>query len=151
MTLGLLQTKHLTNADHWKESHRVEETFLTGSVSQPATSQVLKVCSLAVEVNCIPLNQEHYISYAWHTKSIWGRSTHRSREQRNVTSGWNLRCVPKDIKSAEVRARCKPRPRGIATWTDRPEFDVIFVLVCGALIRSQTINKTAQCGHFYSY
>ena len=126
--------------------------FSTGSVfSSRPSSRVLKVCPDSVQVNRIPLSNEHYIYYAWHTKSVWGRGTHRSTEQRNVTSGWNLRCVPKDIKSAEVRERCKPRPRGIATWADRPEFDVIFVLVCGAFVRPQTTNITAQCDHFYSY
>jgi hypothetical protein len=120
-------------------------------VFQSAIVASVKVLSrsCAGQLRSLESRTLHILCMAY--KVCLGRGTHRSREQRNDTTRWNLRCVPKDIKSSEVRARCKPRPRGIATLADRPEFDVIFVLVCGAFIRPQIINKAAQYGHFYSY
>jgi hypothetical protein len=77
---------------------------------------VLRAYTHVAQFNCILLSNGHNESYARHTKSVWGRCTHRWRRQSNVTSGWNFQYVPKDIKSAEVRTRYKPRPRGIGTW-----------------------------------
>jgi hypothetical protein len=65
---------------------------------------MLKVCTDDVQINCIPFSKLHYISYARHTKSVSGRGAHRSRQQRNVSSGWNLLCVPQDIRSPAARA-----------------------------------------------
>jgi hypothetical protein len=62
LTLGLLQTKHLTNGDQWKGNVEMETNYFWRYlyvISRPS-SRVLRDPTQAVKVKCILLSKEQY-------------------------------------------------------------------------------------------
>jgi len=69
LMLGLLQTKHLTNSDQWKEGHALTETHIFYSISERIcmlstrpSSPLLRDSTHTVQVNCIFFSKGQNIS-----------------------------------------------------------------------------------------
>jgi len=71
LKLGLLQTKHLTNSDKWKEGHALTETHIFDRISDRIcmlstrpSSPLLRDSTHTAQVNCIFFSK-------WHNISVW--------------------------------------------------------------------------------